>query len=278
MQRQPHDLAERHDAGHVDRLERRGHAVGDVRVEERRVLGGDDELDLAEHVERAAARHAVDRRDHRLPEVARLRADVVAGVVEHERRAAASRRRRGRWCRRCSPPICSMRSMPVQNAFSPAPVSTMHRTSSWRRSARQSVCSSRCISELNALCTSGRFSVTSRRRRRSLVRDRLEVGDRATVAHARRWASMPGFSLLKWYRLRMRPMSAGSHCVGVAVLVGGEELLAHLPRLVDAEVVADHAQHLAGDGHRLVGREPHDAGRRVARVHRGRTSRTPRGS
>ena len=29
-----------------------------------------------------------------------------------------------------SPPICSMRSMPVQNAFSPAPVSTMQRTGS----------------------------------------------------------------------------------------------------------------------------------------------------
>ena len=66
------------------------HAVGDVRVEEGRVLGRDDELGLAEHVERAAAGHAVDRRDHRLPEVARLRADVVARVVEHERRAAAA--------------------------------------------------------------------------------------------------------------------------------------------------------------------------------------------
>ena len=76
--------------GHVDRLERRGHAVRDVRVEERGVLGGDDELDLAEHVEGAAAGHAVHGRDHRLPEVAALRADVVAGVVEHERRAAGA--------------------------------------------------------------------------------------------------------------------------------------------------------------------------------------------
>ena len=54
-------------------------------------------------------------------------------------------------------------------------------------------------------------------------------------------------------------MSAGSHCFGVAFLVGGEELLAHLPRLVDAEVVADHAEHLAGDVQRLVGGEEHDA-------------------
>src|SRR5262249_37742016 len=59
----------------------------------------------------------------------------------------------------CSPPICSMRSIPVQNAFSPAPVSTTQRTSSFRRRERQSVCSSRCICELNALCPSARFSV-----------------------------------------------------------------------------------------------------------------------
>ena len=89
-ERQPHDLGERRDARHVDRLERGGHAVGDVRVEERRVLGRDDELGLAEHVERAAAGHAVDGRDDRLPEVARLRAEVVARVVEHERRAAGA--------------------------------------------------------------------------------------------------------------------------------------------------------------------------------------------
>ena len=59
-----------------------------------------------------------------------------------------------------SPPICSMRSMPVQNAFSPAPVSTTQRTDSRHRSVRQQSCSSRCMSELNALCRSGRFSVT----------------------------------------------------------------------------------------------------------------------
>ena len=159
-QREPHDLGERHDPRHVDRLVRRGHPVGDVRVEERRVLRRDDELDLAEHVERAAARHAVDRRDDRLPEVVRLRPDVVARVVEHERRRARADDVVVGGGRRSSPPICSMRSMPVQKAFSPAPVSTTQRTSSWRRSPRQSACSSRCISELNALCRSGRFSVT----------------------------------------------------------------------------------------------------------------------
>src|SRR5450631_4496765 len=86
---QPHDLSERHAVVHVDRLERRGHPVGDVRVEERGVVGGDDELDFTEHVERAAAGHAVDRGNDRLPEVRALRPDVVAGIVEVERRAAA---------------------------------------------------------------------------------------------------------------------------------------------------------------------------------------------
>jgi len=59
-----------------------------------------------------------------------------------------------------SSPICSMRSMPVQNAFSPAPVRTTQRTSSWRRSPRHNACSSRCMSELNAFSRSGRLSVT----------------------------------------------------------------------------------------------------------------------
>ena len=110
----------------------RRHAVGDVRVEEGRVLGRDDELDLAEHVERAAAGHAVDRRDHRLPEVARLRADVrrpgssnMNGVAEAGAAPPSSAAVVG-----VPSPIVSMRSMPVQNALSPAPVSTTQRTSS----------------------------------------------------------------------------------------------------------------------------------------------------
>ena len=70
---------------HLDGLEGGGHAVGDVRVEEGRVVGGDDELDLAEHVERAAARHALHRRDDGLPAVHALRADVTARVVVHPR-------------------------------------------------------------------------------------------------------------------------------------------------------------------------------------------------
>ena len=56
--------------------------------------------------------------------------------------------------------ICSMRSMPVQNALSPAPVSTMQRTSSWRRRSRQMSRTSRSIVMLNALYLSGRFRVT----------------------------------------------------------------------------------------------------------------------
>jgi hypothetical protein len=50
--------------------------------------------------------------------------------------------------------------MPVQNAFSPAPVSTMQRTSSRARSARQSASSSACIFRLNEFSASGRSRVT----------------------------------------------------------------------------------------------------------------------
>src|SRR5262249_29358508 len=90
QQREAHDLAEGHDPRHVDGLERRRHPVRHVWVEEGGVLGGDDELDLAQHVEGAAARDAVDGRDHGLPQVGALGTDVVAGIVEHERRAAGS--------------------------------------------------------------------------------------------------------------------------------------------------------------------------------------------
>ena len=57
-------------------------------------------------------------------------------------------------------PMTSSRSIPVQNAFSPAPVSTTQRTSSSWRMLRHRCFSSDCIWWLNALCTSGRFSVT----------------------------------------------------------------------------------------------------------------------
>ena len=53
----------------------------------------------------------------------------------------------------------SLRSMPVQNAFSPAAVSTAQLTSPLVRSDRQIVWSSRAIVALKALCTSGRSSV-----------------------------------------------------------------------------------------------------------------------
>ena len=53
-----------------------------MRIEERRVLGRDDDVGLAEHVERTTAGHAVHRRDHRLPQVVRLGADLGDGQVE----------------------------------------------------------------------------------------------------------------------------------------------------------------------------------------------------
>ena len=84
-QRHPQHLAERHAVQHLDRLEHRRHAVGDVRVEERGVLGGDDDVDLAEQVERAAAGHAVHGRHHRLPALVGARAEAAAGVDVGER-------------------------------------------------------------------------------------------------------------------------------------------------------------------------------------------------
>ncbi len=56
--------------------------------------------------------------------------------------------------------MVSVRSMPVQNAFSPAPVSTTQRMSSFARKPRHMSRSSCCILALKALCTSGRLSVT----------------------------------------------------------------------------------------------------------------------
>jgi len=70
----------------MHRLEARHHAVGDVGVEEGGVLRRDDDVGLPEHVEGAAAGHAVDRSHHRLPHVVLLRVDEDAGVVVHEGR------------------------------------------------------------------------------------------------------------------------------------------------------------------------------------------------
>ncbi len=51
------------------------------------------------------------------------------------------------------------RSMPLQNASSPAPVSTAQRTSSFRRNEFQTRLSSARMRGLKALLTSGRFRV-----------------------------------------------------------------------------------------------------------------------
>src|SRR5207237_4561363 len=58
-----------------------GDAEGEGGVEEVGVRGGEDDVDLPQQVEGAAARHAVHRRDHGLPQVVGLRADVLAGIV-----------------------------------------------------------------------------------------------------------------------------------------------------------------------------------------------------
>jgi hypothetical protein len=85
QQGQAGQLAKRQATGHLQGFEGGGHAVGDMGVEECGLLGGDDEVDFAEKVEGAAAGHTVDRPDDRLPQVARLRAEVLSWIVEHER-------------------------------------------------------------------------------------------------------------------------------------------------------------------------------------------------
>ena len=57
--------------------------------------------------------------------------------------------------------MASVRSMPVQKARSPAPVTRMQRTSSSVRSAAHSAVSSARLSALKEFITSGRLSVTT---------------------------------------------------------------------------------------------------------------------
>ena len=85
QEREPGDLSEGHAWHHDGRLVHGGHAEGEVGVEERGVLGGDDELHLAEQVEGARAGHAVDGGDDRLPAPVGLRAEPRPGVVPCER-------------------------------------------------------------------------------------------------------------------------------------------------------------------------------------------------
>ena len=141
---------------HLDRFEGGRHAVGDVRIEERGVLGGDDELDLAEHVEGTAARHALHGGDHWLPAVARLRSDVAARVVVHPgsgvaREVAGRHRVRVRLGD-------GFGAVDPGAEGSPSAVSTTHRTSSSYRMSFQTSRSSSRMRSLIALRTSGRSS------------------------------------------------------------------------------------------------------------------------
>jgi serine/threonine protein kinase len=79
-----HQFAPGHLSEHEHGLETRSHAIGGVRIEERGVLSGDDELRLAKRVERTSAGHAVDRSNDRLPEISLLGAELEHGVVHHE--------------------------------------------------------------------------------------------------------------------------------------------------------------------------------------------------
>ena len=55
--------------------------VGDVRVEERGVVGADDDVGLVDEVEGARRAHALHRAHHRLPALLPLGAEQLAGVV-----------------------------------------------------------------------------------------------------------------------------------------------------------------------------------------------------
>ncbi len=81
----PGHLPERHPLRHVDRLVRADHAVRRMRVEEGRLLGRDDELRLAQQIERPTARHPLHGGDHRLPQVVRLRPDRDQRIVDRVR-------------------------------------------------------------------------------------------------------------------------------------------------------------------------------------------------
>ena len=76
----------------MNRLEARRHAEGHVRIEERRMLDRDDEVDFAQHVEGSTAGHTVDGRYDRFPQVVGLWADVLARIIHMPR---CGRRRPG---------------------------------------------------------------------------------------------------------------------------------------------------------------------------------------
>ena len=81
-------------------------------------------------------------------------------------------------------PIFSMRSMPVQNAFSPAPVSTTQRTSSLRRSPATPPSTPRCISEVERVVHLGSVQRDPRDAVALLVPQCLEFGHSAMLRRA----------------------------------------------------------------------------------------------
>ena len=119
------------------------------------------------------------------------------------------------------PPICSMRSMPVQNAFSPAPVSTTQRTSSLKRMRAPHVAQLALHERVERVVALGPVQRDPRDAVALLVRDRLEVVSQAisAVSAQPRWMrAMPGLIVLKTYLCSVGPISAGSHCVGLPSL------------------------------------------------------------
>jgi hypothetical protein len=80
-QRDAQGLAERDAPGEADRLERGGEPVADVRVEERGVVGAEDDVGLVEPIERAAGRHAVHRAHQGFPHLVELGRQLLARIA-----------------------------------------------------------------------------------------------------------------------------------------------------------------------------------------------------
>ena len=80
-QRHSQGLAQPDPAHQADRLERRHHAGGDVRVEERGVGRADHDVGFVDEVERAGGAHALHRAHHGLPHLLPLGAEQLAGIL-----------------------------------------------------------------------------------------------------------------------------------------------------------------------------------------------------
>jgi hypothetical protein len=89
-ERDPERLGQADSPHEADRLDRGDQTERDVRIEERRVVGTDDDVGLVQEVEGACGADALHRTDDRLPHLLPLRAEQLARVlvVPHVERLA----------------------------------------------------------------------------------------------------------------------------------------------------------------------------------------------